>query len=215
MRAWASLRELFDSIPKDCVYLVLRNYETLESGQLLDEHADIDVLCRDPRRFVRLADATPRQLRDDRIHYKLAIAGQAVALDVRTPGDGYYDAPWAEALLAHRRFCPGGCYVPDPEDYYYSLLYHALIHKNALSEEYRARLTAMATSLGLDARDMPAQLNAYMRGHSYGYTCPRHPHGIFNTRHADPALVKRDPLRLLHRFIAQKRRRLSKLLKGR
>lgn len=216
MRAWASLRELFDSIPDDVSYLVLRNYEAFETEQLLDEHADIDVLCADVLRFASTVGAEPRTEKRDRAHYWLLIAGKPVSLDVRSPGDGYYDENWARALLDHRRLYQGAFYVPEPAAYFYSLLYHAVVHKRALSDEYRERLTAMAAELGIDIAQAPfyGVLNDYMRQNGYYYTYPSYPHGIANFAHADPALIHRQPGRMLKRFVAIHKRRIGKRLKG-
>lgn len=215
MRAWESLRELFGGIPDGVAYLVLRNYEGFETGQLLDEHADIDVLCADVALFVRAVGAEPRADGKNRAHYRLLIAGKPVALDVRTPGDGYYDENWARALLDHRRLYQGAFYVPEPAAYFYSLLYHAIVHKRTLSDDYRKRLPAMAAELGIGVAEASLYdaLNDYMRQNGYFYTYPCNPHGIANFAHADPALIRRQPGRILRRSVALHKRRIGKWLK--
>ena len=217
MRAWKSLGELFSGIPRKMEYLVLRNYEAFENEQMLSEHSDIDVLTADVDGFVRLVGAEPRKLKDDHIHYKISVAGSSIPLDIRTPGDGYYDEKWAKDLLANRQMYQDVYYVPEPKMYFYSLLYHAIAQKRSLSNDYKERLKQMADSLGISCPSASYcdVLNTYMRDHGYMYTYPKYLYGIANFEKADPKLIQRDRGLMILRHMAQSKRKIGSFVKRR
>lgn len=154
-------------------YLVMRNWEGFYDDILLEGHNDIDLLCRDKDSrdiIVRLLDAKP--LTFDGFHYSFKYRGQEVTLDTRIMGDGYYDRRWQMCMLKQKKFHPLGFYVMDPENYYYSLIYHAVYQKkNGLSKEYAERLNRMSPSgTTLDQEGFGAELDRFMKKKRYGYT---------------------------------------------
>lgn len=65
-----------------------------------------------------------------------------MSVDIRSVGDGYYCEEWEDAILKQR--VPHECfYVMNEENHFYSLIYHAIFQKSALSDEYRLRLSEM------------------------------------------------------------------------
>ena len=56
--------------------------------------------------------------------------------DLRFVGDRYYDPEWAREILDRRVWNPGGFFTPSNEDYFESLAYHAVVHKNVFSRTY-------------------------------------------------------------------------------
>ena len=156
-------------------YLIMRNWEGFYDDILLEGHNDIDLLCRDRDTrdiIVRLLDARP--LTADGFHYCFQYRGQRVTLDTRILGDGYYDRGWQRNMLNHKRLHPLGFYVMDSENYYYSLIYHAIYQKKeGLSEEYAQRLNQMSPADEVLTQDGFAdQLHAFMRRNRYAYTVP-------------------------------------------
>lgn len=154
-------------------YLILRNWEGFYDDILLEGHNDIDLLCRDTDSrdiIVRLLDARP--LTDDGFHYAFQYRGRHVTLDTRILGDGYYDRRWQRDMLRHKRLHPMGFYVMDSENYYYSLIYHAIYQKkDGMSDEYAARLNRLSPSERvLSQSDFAADLSTYMQRKHYGYT---------------------------------------------
>ena len=154
-------------------YLILRNWEGFYDDILLEGHNDIDLLCRDTDSrdiIVRLLDARP--LTDDGFHYAFQYRGRQVTLDTRILGDGYYDRRWQRDMLRHKRLHPQGFYVMDSENYYYSLIYHAIYQKkDGMSDEYSARLNRMSPSdQSLSQPDFAAELGIFMQRKHYGYT---------------------------------------------
>lgn len=143
---WKSASKAFATCNDHCTYLVLRNFENFYEELLLEGHNDIDVLCKsskDRRKMVSVLGAVPRLSRDNGIHYRFFCQGKELDLDIRCVGDGYYDQRWQKAMLENRVYDERGFFRMDEDDYFYSLLYHGLYQKEALSEEYFQRLKRM------------------------------------------------------------------------
>lgn len=143
-------------------YLVLRNYENMLSPKLfVGSHADVDLLCEKSKDIVKILNAIPTrkdydEILGDGIHYSLIIGDERVSFDLRQVGDGYYCDKWEKDLL--RRKKRHNCfYVMDDEDYFYTLIYHAILQKRHFSNEYKLRLSQMADSLQI-------QMNRYDEG---------------------------------------------------
>lgn len=169
-------------------YLVLRNYENMLQPKLfVGDHADVDLLCANNQEIVKLLGAKPnrgeRDLAvDDGIHYYIIANGKKVSFDLRQVGDGYYCEKWENELLQRKKLHE--CfYVMDDKDYFYTLAYHAILQKRNFSEEYRLRLSEMASSIGinlgtnnergfLDAVEQYMQQNGYCFTYSKDYLVP-------------------------------------------
>lgn len=154
-------------------YLVMRNWEGFYDDILLEGHNDIDILCRDRDSrdiIVRLLDARP--LTPDGFHYSFQYQGRAVTLDTRIMGDGYYDRRWQRDMLKTKKLHPQGFYIMNPENYYYSLIYHAIYQKKTgLSEEYLQRLNQMSDAdIVLAQNEFASRLDDFMRAKHYVYT---------------------------------------------
>lgn len=174
---WNSIDEMFAVLEKETVeYIILRNYEEIaEENFYTSGHADIDFLTSNPRRFANLLHAVPRFQTDDRIHYVVNISGTNVVLDIRSVGDGYYDTRWQRSMLRDRINKDGRFYVMDEVNYYYSLIYHAVLQKQELAEDYLIRLNTMSACLAVNARtetEHLAALERFMCQNSYCCTIP-------------------------------------------
>jgi hypothetical protein len=125
--------------------LVLRNYE--EILELEDsEHPDIDLLVSDVVQASLVLNAEPVFPEAFRVHYMNRVGNNKVFWDLRFPGDQYMDPNWAAELRESRTeisidelnieiFGLAGF------DYYFSLAYHALIHKMDVSQDYIYKLS--------------------------------------------------------------------------
>lgn len=190
-------------------YLVLRNYENLlEPEMYLDGHGDIDLLCEDSSLLSEAVGAIPNPpksstLEDDKVHYKIFIDSQSVSLDLRQVGDGYYCENWERDLL-DRRVKKDCFYVMNEEDYFYTLIYHAILQKRSFSEEYRLRLIEMSKKLGLNLdvyneQEFVRILEDYIRvkGYVFSYSNDCMVPNRFNL--VDKRLVRKDwPLQWRH-----------------
>ena len=211
MVQFKSLSDFFKHISTQN-YLVLRNYEDFDSPSFLKDHPDIDFLCDNARKFASVACATPRGERDDGIHYIINVSGLKIPIDVREVGDGYFDSKWEKRALETREFF--NCFfVMDLENYFYSLIYHAMIQKKELSLDYSIRISNFAKKMGEDPNpdSFIATLERYMRKMGYKYTYPRNHYTTFNLIKSDSRLVKFS----FSNLIFQLRVKLSALLKSR
>lgn len=181
MRDYHSVIEVFELLNECNVeYLVLRNFDNLLSPEIYqDGHGDIDLLCRDSQQIASLLDAGTDYtdvppFKGDGTHYYITVDGKRVSLDLRYVGDGYYCEQWQNDMLAQRK--QHECYfIMDDKNHFYSLVYHAILQKPSLSEEYRFRLTTMAKQLGLTAINEKQFLNLlqnHMQSHGYKFCYP-------------------------------------------
>lgn len=190
---WDTVDQLFRALDAAGTYVVLRNYEGLPDSLFRNGHNDIDLLTSSYRDMVAMANARslvgvlPRH--GGRFH--VDIAGRAMLCDIRLVGDGYYPTEWERELLATRRRYGDLTWVPADHEYHQSLLYHALVHKPALSHEYRTRLDEMAGALGathLVLGEDPSRpdrvLADVLARRGWTVTGPKDPTVFFNRRYA-------------------------------
>nr|WP_313404732.1 glycoside hydrolase family 99-like domain-containing protein [Pseudomonas sp.] len=169
---WASLPELFTALNETTPYVVLRNFDDLPSVYTSGEHGDIDLLVADENAAL-IANGHLVYAGEHRVHYAVNIAGEEVRFDFRRVGDSYYCASFAQDILARRMFDGRGFYTPCSNDHYYSLLYHALLHKPALSEEYAAKLSGLGDTIRTRRLLCAMQtLDNFMVANGYRYTRP-------------------------------------------
>lgn len=178
-----SIHEVINTLKHQQVnYLILRNYDNMLSDDIyMDGHGDVDCLCVDARHMSNILGAKvytnkPNQVCNDGTHFYILIRGKEVSLDLRHVGDGYYCEKWQRDMLS-RKVEHDGYYVMEKEDYFYSLIYHAILQKPYLSLEYRQRLSKMAIELGFEdklysEKELICMLELYMQKHGYTYTYP-------------------------------------------
>jgi len=145
---WSSAAELFRVLNHTIQYVVLRNFEGLPEQATLPGHDDVDLLVASFGDALHLLDA--RRVYPDRrrVHVAVDVGDREVRFDLRHPGDRYLPRPWADNVLASRIRHPKGFYVPDDENHFYALLYHALVHKERVAPDYLARFAHLAPALG-------------------------------------------------------------------
>lgn len=183
MSHYNTITEVFNILNGNNVsYLVLRNYENLlEPEMYLDGHGDVDLLCVDSQEIVRLLNAeTTREdippFIGDGTHYHIFVGGEKVSLDLRYVGDDYYCEQWEKDLL-NKRIWHDNFFVMDDVNYFYTLIYHAILQKESLSEEYCQRLINMASTLDVTLPQhtencLLNSLEIYMNNNGYCFTYP-------------------------------------------
>lgn len=197
------IEDLFNTLNDAGIkYLVLRNYENLLEPELyVDGHGDIDMLCSDSQETVDLINAQALTqdkpgMRGDGVHYAIEVDGKPVKLDLRHLGDGYYCTKWEKEML-ERRVGHDCFYVMNETDYFYSLIYHAVLQKRSFSQEYSSRLFQMSKGLGLvmtsaNEHEYLLLLQEYMRDHGYRFTYSKD-HLVPNRFHlVDQGLIDKD-----------------------
>lgn len=203
MSYWNSLSDLFFAM-NNTEYVVLRNYEEYIHDITNLEHPDIDILCSDRQKMIDITKSQTRTSnKDDLIHRKLIIHGKTVDLDIRCIGDGYYDEIWERNILQNRVLYNDLFFIPNKEDYFYSLLYHVLIQKKEVSKDYVNKLQKMAKDIGLNSENVISikTLENYMRSKRYYYTFPENAGTIFNLKEVDRKLIKFDCKKQFQRMI--------------
>lgn len=181
--SFSSMKVVFELLNQHNIkYAVLRNYDNiLEDEIYMDGHGDVDLICEDSEALAMVLKAYPHQHHfkkgeHDKVHYYIYVQGNYVSLDLRYVGDGYYYEQWARDIL-ERRVLHQGFYVLNPEDYFYTLVYHAVFQKKEFTEEYRQRLIKMAKELNIQVQFDNSQgfvsiLEEHMRNNKYFYVYP-------------------------------------------
>ncbi len=169
LNAWYSLEELFYVLGRDVNYVVLRNFEYLPDKFRSSEHGDIDLLVDDYEEAVRALSGKAVFSEKYRVHYCTRIRDELVYFDLRHVGDNYYCADWERAMLRDRDNSGRGFYIPNHENYRWSLMYHALIHKSKVSEEYRAKLGEL---FDFPEGEYLQELRNFLAANDYSMTIP-------------------------------------------
>lgn len=158
-------------------YVIMRNAEVLlVPNSQIGKHADIDILCENPQLLANHLGASPK-FANDIIHYTIKVSGKTVDLDLRRVDDGYYPTAWATAMLSRSTY-RNGVYSLCPYDDFYSLLYHALLQKRVIANDYIKRFRQGAKLRGLDFSSiklMMTELEAFMECNRYKFTYPSDP----------------------------------------
>ncbi|MGC3990528.1 MAG: hypothetical protein QM796_12780 [Chthoniobacteraceae bacterium] len=179
---WTSLRQLFSTLNATVNYLVLRNFEWLPDQFATEEHGDIDLLTDSLEDLVFLANGRKVFPGPNRVHYAVPIGGVEVLFDFRHFSDHYYDTTWEKAMLAGRQWHERGFPVLAREDYFYSLLYHAVVHKPGIAPDYVEKLTRLARELRVphteqadfsNAAESKRLLDFFLKRKGYFYVRPK------------------------------------------
>ncbi len=144
---WDNINMLFETLNLTTEYVVLRGFEDLEKN-ISTLSGDIDILCSNIGEFTAVANA--RNIWKSKNFFHVRIDGQEVLFDIRYKGDGYFDEKWQMDIIENRILNKNGIYMPRLDDYFFSHLYHAYIHKPYLFEKYIERLTELSKKVGIE-----------------------------------------------------------------
>ena len=136
VNGWESLEQLFYVMNSSLDYVVMRNFEYLPENRFSKEHGDIDFLVKDLEQTVFIMNS--QKLYKKR--YKINISGKDVLIDLEYVGDGSYDKKWQKNILEKKILLKNSFYVPELEDYFYSLIYHILVHKTYIEIDYPEKI---------------------------------------------------------------------------
>jgi hypothetical protein len=126
-----------------------------------------------------------------RVLHQTLINDEVVLFDIRFVGDEYYDKAWENKLLNDKVMDENGFYRPNDEDYFFSLLYHAAVHKKEIADDYKKRLPVLAEKANFEISnkifDSPTELlaclNQYMLKYSFSFTKPIDHSVYFNKKY--------------------------------
>lgn len=140
---FSSIKEMFYTLNNCINYAILRNYESLPDEIYVNEHNDVDIICDSLENVVYILDAEKVFQEDYRVHYKVKAENRDVFFDLRYVGDNYYYYKIEQEILNNRIYNEKGFFTISKELYFYTLLYHALLHKPKFSNDYKERLQKM------------------------------------------------------------------------
>ena len=114
-----NIKDVFNRLDKcNIKYIVLRNWDELDGDIVTLEHGDVDIMVDDFYQTIVCLNAKRNTKLEYRVQYKVAIDNREIPFDIRHIGDNYY----------------------------FSLLYHALVHKPFLSNDYNKKLRSIDDS---------------------------------------------------------------------
>ena len=173
---WSSFREMFEVLNVCSDWLVMRNAEFLPDD-FWGNDKDVDVLCSELPLFTLAANAKKKG--NGEANYQVQVADKWVDVDIHIVGDNYYDASWQRDMLKTKvvnddvpRLCP--------EHDFYSLFYHARVHKPQVKAVYIERLRSMAEQLSIqyppqalqNNRESAQFIDAFLSNNQYFITYP-------------------------------------------
>lgn len=178
---WESIARLFYALNASIDYVVLRNFECLPKAYNMEGHGDIDLLVSNYKEARWITNAKSVFKEPNRVYNHIRIDGKNVPFDFRFVGDNYYDERWERKILKDRVLESNCFYRPNDKDYFYSLLYHAMVHKFKISSDYIEKLTVLAEIANIenfnptmfsDTYALKDFLYSYMKSKNFKYVKP-------------------------------------------
>jgi len=144
---WKDFNELFYVLNSSSNYVILRNFEQFPEKFNSKDHKDVDILTDDFLQLPYILDQRKSIGDEIRVPPTVKIGNENILFDIRYAGDTYYDEKWSKDILSRRVLSSKGFYIPSTKDYFYSLLYHMIIHNSKLVNDYIERLIEIAERL--------------------------------------------------------------------
>lgn len=212
---WENFEQLFDCMNNCLEYVVMRNWDGLPDQATIQGHDDIDFLVDSLPSAMRILKAKKVFPRPYRVHCEIIVGGRPIRIDLRAVGDQYYPKEMQQRMLRNR-VIENCFYVPNDEDHFYSLAYHAVIHKHSIGDDYVKKLQAMKPNEVITHKRLLELLAKYMLDNHWVYTRPE-PSVKYNKKHmflssltldasvsntsgfdlTDGCLIKKTPMRFL------------------
>lgn len=184
---WKSTSDMFYALNNCTNYAILRNYESLPDEIYENEHNDIDLICESMEDVAYILNAIPVFNENYRVHYKTNVENKIAYFDLRHIGDDYYYEKMEKDILMRKIFNNKGFFTLNNEDYFYTLLYHALIQKPEFKNDYKIKLKNMNIEKINEEETMEKYseiLKKWMLKKEYIVTEPKDQSVAFNIQHA-------------------------------
>jgi len=177
-----SFKTLFSILNNFSNYVILRNYNSFWDNYINYEHNDIDILIikEDFKIIKSLLNLKKVYNKSYRVHYKTQINNQIIYFDFRFIWDNYYDINWEKDILKNR-VKYNNFYIPDKENYNFSLLYHSLIHKKIFWNDYKNKLKEIFNYNNKSV--LFSKLNQFLLKNNYKITEPNDISVYFNSKY--------------------------------
>lgn len=175
---WQSFSEVFLVLNATIEYIVLRNFEGFFDDLAFDEHLDIDLLVNDYTEAKLVLNSKEIYPYNNRVVNRVLISNELVDFDLRHVGDGYMASQWEKNILKTRFLANNKYFRPSEEIYFFTLLYHALIHKEVIADDYIYRFKELSQKLKIacdcnDRNSLKKLLDDYMRRNDYTFDEPK------------------------------------------
>ena len=147
---WSSLKEIFYVLNNTVNYFVMRNHEILPEKFSSDEHGDIDIQVTNFEDTLLIMNAERVSKDPNRVRCSTQIKDEIALWDVQYISDNYYCHEWQTYLMGNRVLNEKSIYVLNDTDYFYTLIYHAVVHKKKISSDYYSKLRALIKTADID-----------------------------------------------------------------
>lgn len=163
--SWRDINQMLYVLNETTDYVVLRNYDGVFRDYSSSIHGDIDILTNN-RYLAKIAlNAKPTHKSNRRVQHLVKIGSGGTKIDIRYIGDNYYCKTWEEKILSSRYLDENGIYRASEENYIYPLLYHALVQKKAIADDYMSTFSDFFP--GCSKTELKDRLLSYMDYHHY------------------------------------------------
>jgi predicted Ser/Thr protein kinase len=186
---WKDISQLFKVLNNSIDYVVLRNFECLPNEYNVEGHGDIDVLVENENFMSYLTGAKKMSPKKPyRCNYEININNEQVPFDFRFLGDNYYDVTWEKNILETKLLTKDTFYTPNQENHFFSLLYHAVIHKRTIGSDYIKKLESINDNFISNFKNINTEkayslaLSKYLENSSYNFTTPIDKTVFFNQK---------------------------------
>lgn len=182
-KKWDNMAQLLYVLNETIDYVVLRNFEGLFSEYGRTIHGDVDILTSEVYTAKLILNAKPVHKSKYRVQHIVKIGEGGTYFDIRAIGDDYYCKQFEVDILKSRYLHKDGYYRANEIYYIFPLLYHALVQKKKISQDYMQIFDKNFK----DIKDKTNKretliliLNNFMKEHQYQYVEPKDYSVYFN-----------------------------------
>ena len=147
LQRFKNIVQVFDTLSNNVEWTVLRNWQKMPDIPLIDGHGDIDILVDNYYKVLSVTNARTIHDLHYRVQHHIIIDDKRIPFDIRNVGDNYYPEDWGKSLIKNRVYDQGFYHLSET-DHFWSLLYHGLIHKPYLKNDYICQLEKLGKKHG-------------------------------------------------------------------
>ena len=162
---WNDLSELFYVLSNTVDYVVLRGKNELLQNKFTNEHRDIDILTSDYLNVKYVINGTS-SCNKYRPHERIMIGGYDYYLDLWQTQKNYFDPDWCKNMM-ETRVRIGNYWFLDSTNELYVLLYHCLIYKNNIADDYKEFIEERLSKISKCNADLYELLIEFLADHKY------------------------------------------------
>lgn len=167
---WFSLNELFYILNNTIEYVILRGSRELISDSFTDTHRDVDIFVTDYQNTKYIINGVS-DCNTFRPHERIIINNKTYYIDIWRANYNYFDPSWSNIFLKNKK-SRDGYFVLDDYNDFYLLLYHCLIIKGRITEDYKERIEKF-----IEVNKLVSQLDLllldFLKKHDYSITKPK------------------------------------------